>query len=277
MNTTQRFMHGTADYSGERIKTLRIGEMVDRYPQPRYSTVCEQCGAKGTVSQRDLASGKARCMAAGCGKEKLREYLADTPRKMQERADARKRAALAAAEQTFKETVNQINRVIQERIAKLKDDEIYISSELRGAKMPSAEAAKFNRGQAAKFISECPEYVPYRSDETLQAIGDYFTRNGVAIADSRMIKAAFHRLKDYGLIQRNPVVEPDIEPEETPEPVSVEPSNPATPQTFEGWDTLTGRPRSYTPREVDLMTADEYRRAFRITREALSLPNIGPT
>lgn len=61
-------MSGVADLTGQRVSTLRIDGMVARHPSPRYASTCEQCGARGTVSQRDILIGKAKCLASGCGR-----------------------------------------------------------------------------------------------------------------------------------------------------------------------------------------------------------------
>jgi hypothetical protein len=267
--STIRVMQGVANLTGQRIHTLRIGTMVTRHPQPRYETTCERCGTKGMVGQRDIVTGKARCQFSGCGQELLSEYLADTPRKAAEREAQQKRAALSSAEAQLKQTANAISRTIRERVATGKDDGLYVSLELLSAKMPESEAVKFNKDQAAKFIRDCAEYNGYRSDATLQAIGDYFERNRVRIADSAMILSAFRRLMDYGLIHPNavPQAEPDApqEPEPATEPRPEQLSGPG-PTVHVGRDPKTGLPKQFTEHEVKFLSADEFARVFPVAR-----------
>lgn len=194
-----------------------------------------------------------------------------------ERAEReRKEAPIREATKTFNHNFRKLHAVTRERISQNRDDELYITPELRNAKMPNAEALQFNKSEAARFVRECPEYEGYRSDDTFQAISDYFERNGIRIADAPTIRAAFYRLKEYGLI--HPRL-PESEPEPVVEPVEI--NNPALVEELpEGWmrgfDLDTGAERDYSPVEIDRMPADTFRRVFRILSSDLVLPNIGP-
>lgn len=267
--STQRVMSGVANFEGKRINTLRIGAMVSRHPLPKYQTVCERCGTQSTVGQREIATGAAHCRNSGCGKDKLRAYLSDTPRKALEREAERKRAAVSAAEKALQTTADQISRTIRERIANGRDADIFVTPELRNVKMTEQDAIRFNKQQAAQFASETPEYESYRSDATFQAIGNYFERNGIAIADAAMIRAAFERLRTYGLIHPNTVAQQELEPEAEPEPLP-EPESSGV-ELFIGRDWETGNRREFTRREIDRMSADEYRKAFPVATTFSSL------
>jgi hypothetical protein len=278
--STTRIMTGVADFGGQKVNSLKIGPMLARRPEPRYETCCEICGTKSSETQSRIRSGVARCFNSGCGKDRIREIVNDTPskaRKREEAADAAKRrqleeqraAELAKAEETFRNTSKQIAMTIRERILKGRDDELFVSPELLRASMPQAEANNFNGEQAAEFVRTTQEYEAYRSDETLNAIMEYFERNGVRIFDAAMIRGAFHRLKDYSIIQKRPV--PKVEPESRPQPTYVnltverpepEPIKPAGRKTFIGRDWATGTEREFTQREIDRMSSKEFARAF---------------
>jgi hypothetical protein len=273
-------MRGVANLTGQSVNTLIVGEMISRNPSPRYNTTCTVCDTKSTAGQAQITSRVAKCLNSGCGKDYIRAIVEDTPsraRKRQESAEAAKRrqfaeqqsAELAAAEETFRNTSKQIAMTIRERILKGRDDELFVSPELLRASMPQAEANNFNGEQAAEFVRTTPEYEAYRSDETLNAIMEYFERNGVRIFDAAMIRGAFHRLKDYSIIQKRPV--PKVEPESRPQPTYVnltverpepEPIKPAGPKTYIGRDWATGTEREFTQREIDRMSSKEFARAF---------------
>jgi hypothetical protein len=279
MNTI-RVMTGTADFSGQKVNSLRIGAMLSRRPEPRYETACEICGTKSSETQSRIRSGVARCLNSGCGKDRIRAIVEDTPSRARKRAEAaeaakrrqleeRQAAELAETEAAFKKTTDQLALTIRERILKGRDDELFVTPELLRASMPTVEAEKFNAEQAAEFVRTNPDYEAYRSDETLHAIMDYFSRNGVRIFDAAMIKAAFTRLRDYGVIQKRPV--PKVEPEPRPQPTRVnltierkepEPVKPSGPKTYMGRDWETGKEREFTEREVNRMSSKEYARAF---------------
>ena len=280
--STTRIMSGTADLSGQRVNTLLVGEMIARHPAPRYNVVCERCGTKSTAGQAQITSRVARCLFAGCGKDFIREIVNDTPskaRRREEAADTAKRrqleerqaAELAETEAAFKKTTVQLALTIRERILKGRDEELFVTPELLRASMPTVEAEKFNAEQAAEFVRTNPDYEAYRSDETLHAILDYFSRNGVRIFDAAMIKAAFSRLRDYGVIQKRLRPVPQVEPEPRPQPTRVsltierrepEPVKPSGPKTYIGRDWETGMEREFTEREINRMSSKEYARAF---------------
>ncbi len=277
---TTRVMTGVADFSGQRVNSLRIGAMVIRRPEPRYDVTCTVCGTKSTETQSRIRSGVAKCLNSGCGKDRLREIVNDTPSKARRREEAaesarrreheeRRAAELAEAEETFRKASKELALTIRERILKGRDDELFVTPELLRASMPNVEAEKFNGEQAAEFVKTNPDYEAYRSDETLNLIMEYFSRNGVRIFDAAMIRAAFHRLRDFGVIQRRAVQK--AEPEQRPQPTRVnltiehsepEPAKPSGPKTYIGRDWETGMERKFTEREINRMSSKEYARAF---------------
>jgi hypothetical protein len=257
--TTKRIMIGVADFTGQRISTLRIGEMVNRHPLPRYTTICERCGTRGTAGQRDIATGKARCLFAGCGKDRLREYLSDTPRKSAEREAARKRKAVSDAEAQLKDTHRQLAAVVRERLlGKVKDPgRIAVDRQLIGIRMSSADASRFNKAEFAKFRAANPDV--HWSDELLENLGRYFDVNGLGIISANMLAALFARYRDAGMLPHPPQAK--LEPEPAPEPM---PEQPSGPKVFVGRDWNTGRECEYTETEVERMSSDEFKRAFKV-------------
>lgn len=257
MNT--RVMVGVADLSGQRVNNLRIGAMVARHPLPRYETVCERCGAKSMVGQRDIATGKARCLAAGCGNDKLREYLNDSPRKAAERDAQRKRAVLSAAEEHLKQTYRQLNAVVRERLTgRVRDsDRIPIDPAVAGITMTLEEAAQFNRGEFRKYRDTHPEI--YWTPELVEQLGRYFDANGLQIVTAAMLGRLIERFREAGLLPDAP----ELQNARVPEPVE-ESEQPSGPEVHIGRDWQTGEKREYTEREVNRMSSEEFKRAFPI-------------
>ncbi|MBS1799557.1 MAG: hypothetical protein JSS95_06990 [Acidobacteria bacterium] len=86
--TGTRVMPGLENLTGRTIGTLRVGEMVERHPQPRYTVACSLCAAQSTESQSRLTSGAARCRNGGCGRPQRpsrRELLTEQRRQTAER------------------------------------------------------------------------------------------------------------------------------------------------------------------------------------------------
>lgn len=185
----------------------------------------------------------------------LRAFREEEAERERREREARERP-IREAERRIDQTTREIYDTIQERLGNQKDDEIYVSPELKNARMSRAEADAFNIRSANAFVKHTPDY--FRCDENRDALAQYFKRNGIEIIDESMFAAAFLRLSQYGLMRERPAPPPEPEPQTQPE----EPQQ--QPQMFDGVDPTSGLPRSYTSREVDLMTADEYRRAFQL-------------
>lgn len=187
----------------------------------------------------------------------------------QERESAER--PIREAEAQLKKTHAELLAIEKENVSRFKDDELYITPELKTATMLQTDADVFNKKQADLFIQTTPEYAPYRTPENAEILVQYCHRNGLNIIDSDMYRAAFYRLRDLGLLTAIPEPEPIEEPE--PEPIA---ETPAQTQGEEGFDLESGLPRVYTKREVAQMSSDQYRRAFRLYKDKLTVTNIGP-
>lgn len=99
-------MPGVFDYTGSKIATLDVGQMIRRNPEPVYTSECRQCGARGqSVTQRQCREGSARCRAAGHGKierptsrDLLREQKRIAAEREAEREAAEREASAARME-----------------------------------------------------------------------------------------------------------------------------------------------------------------------------------
>jgi len=271
-------MPGIADLSGRTVNTLRVGAMTSRYPAPKYAVVCSRCGARTTESQAKLTSGAARCVSAGCGRDGIREAIADTPAKARQReadAEAAKRrekeeaevAKLARAEATLAETASKVARTIRERISTQPDDEVFVTPELRDAKMSRDEAVKFDGEQFRVFASRNSWF--HDTPGNRRTVLEYFQRNRLEIIDAQMFEAAAKRLAEFSLLPDERPAPVLAKPETTTVNLSVERTEPqpqSRPETKIGIDPLTGREREYTRWEVGRMTADDFAKAFGLRR-----------
>lgn len=269
-------MDGFENLENQTFGTLRVQGIAGRNPL-RYSVVCMKCATQSVETHRRLRNGGS-CKNAGCGKDAIRETSEDSLAKFHRRREAVESSkAFAESERTRKlerdvaQVHGKVRAAIRERILSGKDDEVYITPELRTKVMTQAQADAYNKQQADGFVRSTPEWNErFANRENLNILGDYFNRNSLAIIDSSMIRAAFERLRDCGALRE---IEP-VSPAQEPESPTAEPES-ETPQErtdgTEGWDPATGESRFYTWREVDQMSAEAYRKAFKLTREKLTV------
>ena len=126
-----------------------------------------------------------------------------------------------------------------------------------GPKMSVADEKTFVREQARLFAeNNNSEFLP--SKENFNNILEYLWTQGVSTPHQEALKAAWLRLRELGLIEERPAVEPEPEPAPVQEPIE-------TPADYEvsGFDPETGEPRKFTQREIWKMDSNTYRKAFK--------------
>jgi len=125
-----------------------------------------------------------------------------------------------------------------------------------GQNMSVAEEKTFVREQARLFVENNSEFLP--SKENFNNILEYLWTQGVSTPHQEALKAAWLRLRELGLIEERPAVEPEPEPAPVQEPIE-------TPADYEvsGFDPETGEPRKFTQREIWKMDSNTYRKAFK--------------
>jgi hypothetical protein len=287
---SREFTNGQSDLRGSLTNTLRVGDIVGRQPFIRWSTTCERCGVSSTAAHSKLINGTAFCQNGGCGRGHILEALEDTPdkaRKRQAASEAARRredeaaeaAQLAELESTYAQTATKIARTIRERLLTQRDDEIFISADTVGKSMSQADASIFNKKEVALYCQRHPF-----SAEWLPIIGSYFERNGLAIISQATLAAAIKRLSTYGLLPQPEAHTPPSAPTSAPvasqrfirdvdEIAEISPKK--EPEEWIGIDPNTGRERAYTSREVDRLSAYDFRRAFKLVASDLLLPTRG--
>jgi hypothetical protein len=146
-----------------------------------------------------------------------------------------------------------------------RDPQLYVTPELLTASMPTKEASAHNEREVAKFMEMTPDFAEFRTPANADKIIAYFERNGVRIFDAAMVKAAFFRLRDLGILVKRPAPQPQRVEQPQRVNLSVAPAKaPSGPKTYVGRDYATGAERTFTQREVDRMSSLEYARAFEI-------------
>jgi hypothetical protein len=200
----------------------------------------------------------------------LKAYREEIEAKDRAERDEQERPIREAAN-TLKETSRKLAAVYRERLlGRVPDpDRIPVDRELSGISMSFADADKFNRAEFVKFRQAHSDV--HWNDELIKNIGQYFEQNGLQIVTSSMIARVIERYGEAGLLPDPPQPEPDPAP--VPEPVPVIASEP---ELIDGYDLESGEPRKWKPRELDRLSADQYRRALRLYKQNLALPNVGP-
>jgi hypothetical protein len=286
--STTRMMTGVgyAYDPGEQVNGLSVVRMVRRNP-PAYEMRCGRCMSLSTESHRDIQHGHVQCRNSACRLGKLQgvneanESLAQFTRREEERERQRTRAL----EDQFKSLHRQIAKTTTEYVSGGWDKSFYLDprTEAIAADMEHSqyEQQVFVQNEVDSFIRQTPEYRPTQKNS--EAIMSYVERNGgwrFGIITIPTLTAAYKRLDELGMLERHSDVQPEPQTlESVYEPIvetRIEEPKPAPKTTVTGIDPANGLPREYTRREVDLMSSEQYRRCFAVTKSMLALPNRGP-
>jgi hypothetical protein len=175
-----------------------------------------------------------------------------------ERAEQeRKEAPIRAAEAMLNETSRKLAEVMRERLlAKVQDpDRIPIDPSVATVRMTQQQADEFNRAEFRKFRESHPEV--YWDHELIANVGRYLEKNALKIITASMIASIIDRFREAGLLPDPPAPEPEpvLEPE---------PEQPSAPKTYIGRDWETGGEKTFSEREINRMSSQEYKRAFQI-------------
>lgn len=253
-------LESKADFTGETIGSFLV---LARTGHRKYSVRCTTCNtvAEGIRHEDLLNNPRIRCFNAACGKKTFRSWREEYDHELEE--------TLHNEVEKYKKNSNELARLRREFVLKAKDDEFLASQELRSIRsMPSIEdAIQFTRGEAEAFVNEHEWYYP--CPENQAQICEYLERQGIdKFCDRSTFSRAAYRLQELGLLKPKPAPAPPPEPE--PEPVQVQ-VEPAEPKTHQGWDD-DGNVKQYNDFQVAQMSADEYRRRFRLVKEQFIRP-----
>jgi hypothetical protein len=199
----------------------------------------------GPVSQRSLQEYN----------EFITEFEAEEMRKQQE-----EERPLREAQSRLEETATELARMERDNLRQLPDDDFYVTPGMERIRMSLEKAGAFNQAEALRFIAETPGYYP--CPENLAAIMGYFERNGVRIYDCAMLKAAFEKLHAAGLLKDEP--KPTPAPIQQYKPLTFDDEPEPKPKGQTGIDPATGKEHFYSNREINLMSAAEYKNIFQL-------------
>ncbi|HKV92339.1 MAG TPA: hypothetical protein VJW20_07305 [Candidatus Angelobacter sp.] len=243
---------------------------------PVYATTCQECGARGVpVKHEQFNTGAAKCISSMHGRNR---YQPTTIKKVraeeaeeQRRSEEDQQRPLREAEAQLTENHRKLFDLEKaEVIAGKKDMGWSIPASMAGKSMSLDEAKAFSSREAEAFVAEHPEF--YKSKRNRDAVLDYLLTQGVMIADRHCYSQAVERLRHFGLLEEPPAVEPQAAPV-VEQPTEPEPVNDGL---TDGWDIQTGQPRKYTEREIEHMSSDDFKKAFRmwVTRDGDRRPKF---
>jgi hypothetical protein len=208
--------------------------------------------------------------------EEAARRAADAPRLEAERKQAKR---IAELQSEYENNTRKLQSTIRERVTTGKDEAFQIDPETTKP-IPTAQVEQWHKEQMAKFLADNPTYFPCRENE--DAMVGYLDRNApdLKLVSAAQLTSAYTRLKEFGLLKERPAPVPAPMVRSTPVKVNltITPETPTQPTDglVDGWDLVSGEPRKWTQRELDHLSADQYRRALRLYKAALSLPNAGP-
>jgi len=192
----------------------------------------------------------------------IRQFM-ETEQAEEKRREEERMRPMREAQAKFDSTLRELNAVQKENILKVKDDQFQLDPTTL-VPIKTADYPKWQRDQAAIFRERHPDYWPSPGNE--QVLVQYINLNGgpgLRLVSALQLSRAFIRLREFGLLQERPE-EPAPEPQTEPERGSAPSPETPGPELAEGVDPSTGLPRKFTTREIDKMTADEYRRVFQL-------------
>jgi hypothetical protein len=198
-----------------------------------------------------------------------------------EREEQERQRPIREATEQLNATYQQIREAQRERLTNpdIQDWDVYIDPQVAGASMPQAHANEHNILEFQKFHKQHPDFYP--TTRNIDLLHSYHVRNRAEIYTAAMLGAVFQRMKDAGVDFDEapvPAPEPDVMRYDRREPVELRIAAPKGSPTYEGFDLETGEPRTYSEREINRMSADQMKRALRLTAAsgALDLPRVGP-
>ncbi len=165
---------------------------------------------------------------------------------------------LREAEAQLVQNSNALAMLERDRVAGtggLKDERSWADPIIAGTRMLRDEAKAYNAAQFQVFMRDHPS--AYLSPANADVLFSYLTRNDITIATAETYRRAYERLDSFGLLESKPA-DPEPELVQEPEPEST------GPKMVKGWDD-DGREIELTERQVDRLTADEYKTFARVS------------
>jgi hypothetical protein len=202
----------------------------------------------------------------------LREHRRELEEQEASERDAREAPVRAATEQLNENHAKLIALQRERLLSEIKDVDVYVDPAVATVRMTEKQASDYNREQFGLYRQAHPDV--YINEALLERMSAYYGRNGLRIISSAMIDKAIERFREAALLPERPTPAPS-QPYEPKPSVNLTIAAPTT-KLVDGWDLVSGEPRKWTPRELDRLSSEDYRRALRLYRADLELPNVGP-
>jgi hypothetical protein len=210
-----------------------------------------------------------------------RELLAMRERRReQEAAEAKEREArerpIKKAEAALQASYRKLAAVYRDRLlGNTPDPDFFISPEVDGLRLRDEDRDEFNRHQCARFRDEHPD-LPWDRN-VIDLLQGYWDVNKADLISSDMIAVAVNRAMELGLVQKAVPAPPKPEPvRPVPVKVNLAISSEPEPGSETGWDWETGKPLTLTRKQIDRLSADDYRRFKKLDKASLAVSNVGP-
>ncbi len=194
-------------------------------------------------------------------------------RRFREEEERKSREAIEREAAQLSRTHAQLHEMNRKTFLQTKDEELYVSPELIGARMELSSAVAHNKAEVAKFIASTPDYYPCSSNSELMM--QYMTVNNCEIINAPMWKCCYEKALALGLLKTGPDPEPvqlvQQEQEQEPELEFIPASTPrpvahkVLPQgSMYGRDLQSGEIRVFTDFELEKLSASDYRRVLQL-------------
>ena len=190
---------------------------------------------------------------------------------IEEQAREERERPIREATEQLEKNYYELTKVYKERlIGKVPDPERFIDPAVGpSVKMSLKDAQTFTAQQWQLFVGQHPEL--YAGSELLDLIDSYCKKESISIITVAMFERMIERFAACGLLPERPAPVETVN--DTPEPES---ETPTGPQMFDGFDPYTDLPITLTKRQVDRLSADEYRRFAKVRTADLDLRGWGP-
>jgi hypothetical protein len=251
---------------GEVVNGLEVtGILRNENGLPVYATTCQECGARGVpVRHEQFNTGAAKCISSMHNRNRhqpttIKQVLAEEAEERRKKEEEAARPLREAEAQLTGNHRKLFDLEKAEVIAGRPDLGWEIPPSVAGKSMTLDEAREFSSREAEAFVAEHPEF--YKSKRNRDTVLDYLLTQGVMIHDRHCYAQAAERLRHFGLLEEQPVLEPQ------PAPIIEQPSETepqASSEDLIGWEESTGQQRVFTKREIDLMSSEQFRRIFKL-------------
>jgi hypothetical protein len=182
----------------------------------------------------------------------------------QKLAEERRLAPIRKAEAELQETARKLRAAERGTALNGKEDPTFVrsllSDPMKTIRLENLEEAnEYNLRSAHAFMAANPEY--HQSQANADLIANWCMRNDVVVFDAETLGNIVGYLDGLALIEHRSEPQPEPVIEQAPAPAPVQQNE------AEGVDD-SGRLKLYSKAEIDRMSADEYKRYFRIPTKA---------